>query len=605
MTKHLKKSVSVFLSTVIFICVFAVMPINASATQSRTENFSQNFYLNGSGSDDIVSVAAAQLGKTGSQLGYSEQWCADFVSDCAKLANQSSAIPASGYCPTLRNNIINAGGYYVNKNSAQKGDIVFYGNNGADHVEIVYTASNGNISTYGGNSGSGSSLYARSVRQHPTQTQSIAYIVRPNYSAINKPTNVHLDKNQNWYDIKDTITLYPHSDGATSYWLSVYKNDNHIVDTQINGEYSFPASQWGYGDYYAWITASNSAGSTDSLGISFSVVGVPNYSNISVSNSWYDLSDIVSISVSPICSKGQVIGIDKNGTTRIITENCDTTYTIPASQLGVGEYSAYFSIYNGSGGIDTEIVNFIIVDKPKENAKVISTKSCYSINDTVEISISTNYSKGQVIGIDKNGLERVITENCGTTYSIPASQLGRGTYSAYFSVYNGSGGYDTERVEFAIDENLSNPCIIIDKNSFTINDIIKINTSVIGKTNKSELTVYDNSGNKLKTIEIKNGFAEIDAKELGIGTYKAAITFSNYAFKTSTDIIHFTITKNSFLGDINLDGSITINDVTELQFLITNTTTISDEQKVFADYNQDGIVDILDVTEIQKYISNS
>lgn len=97
MTKHIKKSLSVFLSAVILIGIFAVMPISASATQSRTENFSKIFSLSGSGSDDIVSVAAAQLGKTGSQLGYSEQWCADFVSDCAKLANQSSAIPASGY----------------------------------------------------------------------------------------------------------------------------------------------------------------------------------------------------------------------------------------------------------------------------------------------------------------------------------------------------------------------------------------------------------------------------------------------------------------------------------------------------------------------------
>lgn len=605
MTKHLKKSVSVFLSTVILICIFAVMPINASATQSRTENFSQNFYLNGSGSDDIVSVAAAQLGKTGSQLGYSEQWCADFVSDCAKLANQSSAIPASGYCPTLRNNIINAGGYYVNKNSAQKGDIVFYGNNGADHVEIVYTASNGNISTYGGNSGSGSSLYARSVRQHPTQTQSIAYIVRPNYSAINKPTNVHLEKNQNWYDIKDTITLYPHSDGATSYWLSIYKNDNHIVDTQIYGEYSFSASQWGYGDYYAWITASNSAGSTDSLGISFSVVGVPNYSSISVSNSWYDLSDIVSISVSPICSKGQVIGIDKNGTTRIITENCDTTYTVPASQLGVGEYSAYFSVYNGSGGIDTERVSFSIVDKPKAGAKVTSEKSSYSLNDTVRISVFADYSKAQVIGIDKNGTGRVVTENCDTAYSIPASQLGRGKYSAYFSVYNGSGGYDTERIEFAIDEELLNPFITIDKSKFTINDIIKISTSVIGKTNNTVLTIYDDNGNEVKSIEVQNETVEIDTKELGIGTYKSIVTFSNYAYKVSTNAINFTVTSNSLLGDVNLDKNLTINDATELQLYISKSKDFSEEQKTLADYNQDGIVDILDVTEIQKFISNS
>lgn len=130
-------------------------------------------------------------------------------------------------------------------------------------------------------------------------------------------------------------------------------------------------------------------------------MGAAGYSDVSVSSPWYDLSDTVSISVSPVCSKGQVIGIDKNGVERVVTENCDTTYTVPASQLGVGEYSAYFSVYNGSGGIDTKRVSFIIVDKPKEGAKVTSNKSNYSLNDKVEISVSASYSKGQVIGIDK------------------------------------------------------------------------------------------------------------------------------------------------------------------------------------------------------------
>jgi hypothetical protein len=177
-----KKIISIVLSIVIMLSVVVIMSKSVNATQNRTGNFNKGFSLTGNGAEDIVRVAAAQLGKTGSQLGYSEQWCADFVSDCAILANQASAIPANGYCPTLRQNIINAGGSYVSKSTAKKGDIVFYGSNGADHVEIVYAASNGNVSTYGGNSGSEGSLSNRKVKQHATQTQSIAYIVRPKYS---------------------------------------------------------------------------------------------------------------------------------------------------------------------------------------------------------------------------------------------------------------------------------------------------------------------------------------------------------------------------------------------------------------------------------------
>lgn len=52
----------------------------------------------------------------------------------------------------------------------------------------------------------------------------------------------------------------------------------------VNGELRFSASQWGVGDYYAWITASNLAGNVDSVGINFSVVGAAGYNSVSVEN---------------------------------------------------------------------------------------------------------------------------------------------------------------------------------------------------------------------------------------------------------------------------------------------------------------------------------
>ena len=36
----------------------------------------------------LVNVAQTQLGKAEAQLNYSEQWYTDFVTDCARLANQ-------------------------------------------------------------------------------------------------------------------------------------------------------------------------------------------------------------------------------------------------------------------------------------------------------------------------------------------------------------------------------------------------------------------------------------------------------------------------------------------------------------------------------------
>ena len=122
----MKKRVLNFFAALAMIFSFAgVMPeIDVKATQDRTGYFNKSYSLSGNGADDIVAVAMAQKNRTKAQMGYTEPWCADFVSDCAKLANVRNKIPADGYCGNLYTNIKNAGGIEVS--SPQKGDIIFY-----------------------------------------------------------------------------------------------------------------------------------------------------------------------------------------------------------------------------------------------------------------------------------------------------------------------------------------------------------------------------------------------------------------------------------------------------------------------------------------------
>ena len=164
--------------------------IDEPMTQSRTSGFASGYTLTGSGATDMVSIALAQEGRTGSQFGYTEEWCADFVSDCAILAGQSAAIPQYGGVEGLKNRIINAGGWVTTPNP-QPGDICFIDwnkNGGYGHVEIVYAVSGTTVSTIGGNSGSGSTLYSRCVCKHPSLNSSyITCIVRPKYSGTSAP----------------------------------------------------------------------------------------------------------------------------------------------------------------------------------------------------------------------------------------------------------------------------------------------------------------------------------------------------------------------------------------------------------------------------------
>ena len=64
-----------------------------------------------------------------------------------------------------------------------------------------------------------------------------------------------------------------------------------------------------------------------------------------------------------------------------------------------------------------------------------------------------------------------------------------------------------------------------------------------------------------------------------------------------TEPIHYTI------GDTNLDGRITINDVTAIQRHIAELDIFSEEQLAAADTNDDGKVDITDATHLQMYLA--
>ena len=148
------------------------------------------------------------------------------------------------------------------------------------------------------------------------------------------------------------------------------------------------------------------------------------------------------------------LGIDKIGGARVVTEDCGSTYSISANRLGTGSYSAYMSVANSAGYVDTYRVEFTVVEK-----MTIPTYSnfwidgnFYDLSGTITFNVTASMADRFAIGIDKIGGARVVTEGCGSTYSISAERLGTGNYSAYMSVANSAGGVDTYRVGFIVAE---------------------------------------------------------------------------------------------------------------------------------------------------------
>lgn len=147
--------------------LFSAVLIPIGALEDKTANFSKDYALTGVYGTDMVAIAAAQDKKVKKDLGYTEEWCADFVSDCARLAGVPQ-FPYNAGCTGLRRALLAWGGiwhdskYYDSSADyiPQKGDIVFFSStatkesNGCDHVGLIYESgynSEGRIYTVEGN----------------------------------------------------------------------------------------------------------------------------------------------------------------------------------------------------------------------------------------------------------------------------------------------------------------------------------------------------------------------------------------------------------------------------------------------------------------------
>ena len=227
--KTIKRSLSVLIAFILTAFLLIGTGAVADAFESSLNGFRRDYMLTGDGATDMVNIALAQNGRTQTQMGYGEPWCADFVSDCAILAGQAAAIPADGWCKTLRNNIINAGGSTVALANCRPGDLIFYDNpKNADpsfaHVEII-TGSGSSPSSIGGNNviKGVNKVYHRPTQNSPTLT--VNCVVRPNYRTLSVPGKPAISMAEKTYKVGSPVTVqFGAWNGASTfeYYLTEY-----------------------------------------------------------------------------------------------------------------------------------------------------------------------------------------------------------------------------------------------------------------------------------------------------------------------------------------------------------------------------------------------
>lgn len=188
MKKNFNRMLACLLAVVMCLCAVPMGGVQIATARYANGNFYDAEWSADPG-QYVANIALAQVGRTGADLDYSDQWCAYFVSDCAEIAGQSAAIPPDGWAPNVAGNIANAGGWYVSASDARPGDIVsvdWNGGNSTGHVEIVYAVSGSTVYTVGGNRGSASYRYT-TVKKGAMSSGYIVSIIRPNYNGGSTP----------------------------------------------------------------------------------------------------------------------------------------------------------------------------------------------------------------------------------------------------------------------------------------------------------------------------------------------------------------------------------------------------------------------------------
>ena len=192
-----------------------------------------------------------------------------------------------------------------------------------------------------------------------------AYFGKASYATGNGCDFVNNKLPDGWTRIKNTADFVPQP-GDIAVWgkeLSQYGHVAIILSADVHSFVSMDQN-WPRGSACKKVTHNyNKFWGVIRPNFSEPPSNPPIYSNFWVDHYLFDLSETVSFTAVASGADNYTIGIDKNGVGRVVTEGCGSTYTISADRLGAGEYSAYMTVANSAGYVDTYRVYFVVAEK--------------------------------------------------------------------------------------------------------------------------------------------------------------------------------------------------------------------------------------------------
>ena len=443
--------------------------IPVSGTQNRAHNFHKDFTLTGNYADDLVNVAQSQLGLTTKEAQYSEDWCANFVADCARLTEMPNDIIPYDYslvagCRFFYSYILESCGATVisDENDVMSGDLVFYYCPSSDfylHVAIVESSNNyleGNITTAKGREEVIRSkfnykfgCYIHNDKVDTTLSGHVERLyVRPNYGR--PPVKLYTDTDPASYYPPERVLSYKEpipSCGFDVCWVQTILKSLGYSDT-VNGIYdettrdAIARFQIENNLYSDGITESETI---NALKTCYQDLYKPSFISFSTKDSFtYDSQISFDIDGSNYDS-AKIVITDINGTILYSNNDFSTESSLPANLLGKGTFTANCTLENKYGESSTLSTTLIVTDPLPETPDLIidyknTTPAVFSWNPTVNTTAYDLYitdSKGNTYNTITN------ISDCSHTVFLAA-----GRYSAYLIAKNETVSNQSNSIRF-------------------------------------------------------------------------------------------------------------------------------------------------------------
>ncbi len=192
--------------------------------------------------------------------------------------------------------------------------------------------------------------------------------------SVEPPSYTHFNVSKKMYALHENINFSINAAQTEYMVIGIDKEGEGRVHTETfdpTNNFGISANKLGAGDYTAYISLySTNDCFVDTEKVCFSVKE-PSYTEMSISKPRYELHEQISFHLNVAQTEFLIIGIDQIGKGRVFTQRCDSLseFEIAAEKLGLGEYTAYFTLYSHGFDYytDTTKVKFTVEEKIVEH----------------------------------------------------------------------------------------------------------------------------------------------------------------------------------------------------------------------------------------------